>query len=48
VIVVLLVDTRIWQLRKSVNPFDGESGGSLGDKQLNSDCGLSPLNGVNA
>jgi len=45
---VLLVETRIWQFRKSVNPFDPESGGSFGDKQLNRPCGLSPLNGVNA
>ncbi len=45
---VLLVETRIWQLRKSGNWFTGESAGSLGDRQLNSDCGLSPLKGVNA
>ena len=35
-------------MRKSLNPFDGDNAGSFGDKQLNNDCGLSPLNGVNA
>jgi hypothetical protein len=48
VTLVLLVETRIWQLRKSCNWFTGDSAGSFGERQLNSDCGLSPLKGVNA
>ena len=43
----MFVDTRIRQLRKSVKPLTGPSGGSFGERQLNADCGLSPLNGVN-
>ena len=48
VMTVLLVETRIWQLRKSVRPLMGESAGSFGERQLNNDCGLSPLKGVKA
>ena len=48
VALVLFVDTRILQFLKSVNPLVGPNGGSFGDRQLNRDCGLSPLNGVNA
>jgi hypothetical protein len=40
----LFDDTRMRQLRKSGNPLPGD--GSFGERQLNSDCGLSPLNGV--
>jgi hypothetical protein len=43
---LLFVETRMRQLRKSAKPFTGD--GCVGERQLNNDCGLSPLNGVNA
>ncbi len=43
--VVRLDATRTWQFVKSANPLFGD--GSFGAKQLNSPCGLGPLNGWN-
>lgn len=43
---MLFVETRMRQLRKSAKPFAGD--GCVGERQLNNDCSLSPLNGVNA
>jgi hypothetical protein len=40
-------DTRTWQLRQSDKPLTPCIGAWFGDRQLNRDCGLSPLNTFN-
>jgi hypothetical protein len=40
----VLAETRTWQSRQSGKPLIDVISESLGDRQLNNDCGLSPLN----